>query len=121
MPPFPLNPTIVVINAFLYPQNQAMTGSSESRERMRLLCQFCHNLSVPVKPGRNLYYVLALFSAPLMSNFRTFFVLFYLQSANWVMLNLPMTFCFDLILISMFLEVFTYRDVICITSLQWTM
>jgi hypothetical protein len=41
--------------------------------------------------------------------------------ANWVILNTPITFCFNLISISTFLEVFTYRDVICITSLQWTM
>jgi hypothetical protein len=48
-----------------------------------------------------------------------------MQYANWVILNTPITFCFDLISISTFLdwflEVFTYRDVICITSLQWTM
>jgi hypothetical protein len=75
-----------------------------------------------VEPGRNLYYVPALFSASHMSNFRTKKnAFFHLQSANAVMLNTPITFCFDLISISTFLEVFTYRDVICITSLQWTM
>jgi hypothetical protein len=75
-----------------------------------------------VEPGRNLYYVPALFSAPHMSYFGTKKnTFFHLQSTNWVMLNTPMTFCFDLISISTFLEVFTYRDVICITSLQRTM
>jgi hypothetical protein len=44
-----------------------------------------------------------------------------MQYANWVILNTLITFCFDLISISTFLDVFTNRDVICITSLQWTM
>jgi hypothetical protein len=44
-----------------------------------------------------------------------------MQNANWVILNTPIIFSFDLISISTFLEVFTYRDVICITSLQWSM
>jgi hypothetical protein len=58
-----------------------------------------------VEPGRNLYYVPALFSAPHMSYFGTKKITFFhLQSANWVMLNTPMTFCFDLISISTFLE-----------------
>jgi hypothetical protein len=71
-----------------------------------------------VEPGRNLYYVPALFSVPHMGNFKYFF---QMQYANWVILNTPITFCFDLISITTFLEVFTYRYVICFTSLQWTM
>jgi hypothetical protein len=33
-----------------------------------------------------------------------------MQYANWVFLNTPITFCFNLISISTFLEVFTYSN-----------
>jgi uncharacterized membrane protein len=74
-----------------------------------------------VEPGRNLYYIPALVSVSHISNFRTKENTFFqLQSAEWVILNTPMTFCFYLISINTFLEEITYRDVICMTSLQWT-